>query len=245
MLRIALAASLALVSPYIAAAADWGMVNLDNSTFPRLVDGSRAVFVRFDREYPYGEKHDAWKALASSVAASSADALIANVGISTYGDKMNQDLAQKHGYKTAGKDLEYNDMDKFPKFKLFKKGSVDGIDYDGPVTTEDLIRFLKKEGGVHIGLAGTLQDFDEFAAQFKKGDKPSILAKAEAKLAGLSGEQKVSADQYIKVMKKLIEKSDFVDVESKRLEKIANDKSVSPDKKETFKKRLNVLASFH
>jgi hypothetical protein len=50
MLRIALAASLALVSPYIAAAADWGMVNLDNSTFPRLVDGSRAVFVRFDRE---------------------------------------------------------------------------------------------------------------------------------------------------------------------------------------------------
>ena len=81
----------------------------------------------------------------------------------------------------------------------FKKGSVDGIDYDGPVTTEDLIRFLKKEGGVHIGLAGTLQDFDEFAAQFKKGDKPSILAKAEAKLAGLSGEQKVSADHYIKV----------------------------------------------
>ena len=81
----------------------------------------------------------------------------------------------------------------------FKKGSVDGIDYDGPGTTEDLIRFLKKEGGVHIGLAGTLQDFDEFAAQFKKGDKPSILAKAEAKLAGLSGEQKVSADQYIKV----------------------------------------------
>ena len=53
------------------------------------------------------------------------------------------------------------------------------------------------------------------------------------------------ADWRPQVMKKLIEKSDFVDVESKRLEKIANDKSVSPDKKETFKKRLNVLASFH
>ena len=85
----------------------------------------------------------------------------------------------------------------------FKKGSTDGIDYDGAVTTEDLIRFLKKEGGVHIGLAGTLQDFDELAAQFKTGDKPSILAKAEAKLAGLSGEQKVSADQYIKVRRSM------------------------------------------
>ena len=53
------------------------------------------------------------------------------------------------------------------------------------------------------------------------------------------------ADLRPQVMKKLIEKSDFVDAESKRLEKIANDKSVSPDKKETFKKRLNVLASFH
>merc|ERR1712224_986560 len=159
-MRTAPTACLALIALvfHVSNASDWGIVNLDNSTFPRLVDGSRAVFVRFDREYPYGEKHDAWKAMAAAVAGSNADVLIANVGISTYGDKLNQDLAQKFGYKSEGKDLEYNDMDKFPKFHLFKKGADDkGEEYTGSVTSEDLIRFLKKAGGVHIGLQGTLQ----------------------------------------------------------------------------------------
>ena len=138
-MRTAPTACLALIALvfHVSNASDWGIVNLDNSTFPRLIDGSRAVFVRFDREvrnaqhllpavwlfvlqYPYGEKHDAWKAMAAAVAGSNADVLIANVGISTYGDKMNQDLAQKYGYKDSGKDLEYNDMDKFPKFKLVR-----------------------------------------------------------------------------------------------------------------------------
>merc|ERR1719424_2344348 len=32
---------------------------LDNTTFDKIVDGSRAVIVRFDKEYAYGDEHDA------------------------------------------------------------------------------------------------------------------------------------------------------------------------------------------
>merc|ERR1711988_778465 len=213
-----LALYLVLASLHASLASDWGIVNLDNSTFPRLVDGSRTVFVRFDREYPYGEKHDAWKAMAAAVAGSNADVLVGNVGISTYGDKMNQDVAQKYGYKTAGKDLEYNDMDNFPKFNLFKKGAADkSVEYTGAVTNEDLIRFLKKEGGVHIGLQGTLQHFDELAAKFKDGDKAALLKQAEEKAAAEGKDSKATADQYVKTMKKIIDKPDFVATETKRL----------------------------
>ena len=52
------------------------------STFDRLVDGSRHIFVRFDKEYSYGDEHDAWKDFAKTVGESSADVLIADVGVS-------------------------------------------------------------------------------------------------------------------------------------------------------------------
>eukprot|EP00965_Chrysotila_dentata_P151012 4990410-Pleurochrysis_carterae.AAC.1 len=51
-------------------------------TFDRIIDGSRNVFVRFDKEYAYGEAHDAWKEYAKTVGESAADLLSADVGVS-------------------------------------------------------------------------------------------------------------------------------------------------------------------
>ena len=76
-----------------AQAADYNVVNLDNNTLKLLTGQELPAFVRFDRDYPYGEKADAFKALAQS--AVGAKVLIATVGISTYGEKMNQ--AQRSG----------------------------------------------------------------------------------------------------------------------------------------------------
>ena len=73
------------------------------------------------------------------------------------------------------------------------------MEYDGSVTQEDLVRFLKKEGGVHIGLKGTLQLFDELAAKFKDGDKNALLKEAEEKAAVESGDRKATAELYVKV----------------------------------------------
>ena len=52
------------------------------STFDRIVDGSRNAFVRFDKEYSYGDEHDAWKEFAKTVGESAADLLSCDVGVS-------------------------------------------------------------------------------------------------------------------------------------------------------------------
>ena len=36
--------------------------SLRTRTFDRIIDGTKAVLVRFDKEYSYGDEHDAWKA---------------------------------------------------------------------------------------------------------------------------------------------------------------------------------------
>merc|ERR1719458_372455 len=121
------------------------------------------AFVRFDKEYAYGEKADAFKALAA--AAVGADVIIGTVGISTYGEKQNQDLAELYGYKKAGKDLEYSDMDKdFPKFRFFPANGGKDIDYTGAVTMEAMTLFLKKEARVYFGLKGAVRTFDALAS---------------------------------------------------------------------------------
>ena len=70
------------------------------STFDRIIDGSKDVFVRFDKEYAYGDDHDAWKKFAAEVGGSSAAMLVADVGVSEYGDKDNKDLADRFSIKT-------------------------------------------------------------------------------------------------------------------------------------------------
>ena len=78
------------------------------STFPRIVDGSKSVIVRFDKEYSYGDEHDAWKDFALKVGESSAEMLVCDVGVSEYGDKDNSDISEKYGIKT----------DEFPQYRL-------------------------------------------------------------------------------------------------------------------------------
>merc|ERR1712039_699783 len=137
------------------------------------------------------------KALA--VAAVGADVIIGTVGISTYGDKQNQDLAELYGYKKAGKDLEYTDMDKdFPKFRFFPANGGTDVEYSGAVTSEAMTLFLSQEAKVYFGLKGTLRNFDAFAAEYVKGnDRVSTLARA--KEAATAAEEKDAAAYYVKV----------------------------------------------
>ena len=87
---------------------DRGILKLDNTTFDRLIDGSKTVFVRFDKEYSYGDEHDAWKSFAAKVGDSSADILICDVGVSEYGDKDNADISDRYSIKS----------DDFPQYRL-------------------------------------------------------------------------------------------------------------------------------
>merc|ERR1719284_835711 len=84
--------SLALCLTSAAGYVDRGILKLDNTTFDRLIDGTRNVIVRFDKEYSYGDEHDAWKEFAKTVGESSADILVCDVGVSEYGDKDNEEF---------------------------------------------------------------------------------------------------------------------------------------------------------
>ena len=78
------------------------------STFDRIIDGTKSVMVRFDKEYSYGDEHDAWKDFAAKVGGSSADMLVADVGVSEYGDKENSDISDR--FSIASGD--------FPQYRL-------------------------------------------------------------------------------------------------------------------------------
>ena len=78
------------------------------STFDRIIDGTKSVIVRFDKEYSYGDEHDAWKDFAGKVGDSSAEMLVADIGVSEYGDKDNSDLSDRYSIKA----------DDFPQYRL-------------------------------------------------------------------------------------------------------------------------------
>ena len=82
----------------------------------------------------YGEKQDAFKKFAES-AANTKKLLIAEIPITDFGDKENDQLAKEYSVTKAD----------FPAYKLFLKGKSNPIDYTGDKTEDDLKRFLSQK----------------------------------------------------------------------------------------------------
>ena len=204
----------------------------------QVVAAHPAVIVKFDKQYPYGDKEDQFKRFAER-SNSQKDLLVAEVTISEYGEKENEALRERFGVS----------KDDYPAYKLFLKGNVDNpVNYSGDSSADDLTRFVKLEGGLWIGLPGCLQNLDKLAAEFMAGDEDArkqSLDSARAIFEGLEDENdKKNAKVYIKIMEKILEKGDdYVSTETKRVGGLAEGK-VTSDKKEMFKTRINILSSF-
>jgi len=215
---------------------DRGILKLDNTTFDRLVDGSRNVFVRFDKEYSYGDEHDAWKEFAKTVGESSADVLICDVGVSEYGDKDNSDISERFSIKS----------DDFPQYRFWGKGkasSTDPVSYSADKKKDDFLRFIQEKAGAWIGLAGQVKEMDILAKEFMTAsDKAAVAKKAAA--VEVDEKDADAAKYYVKVMTKGAADADFVSKETTRLKKMMDDGSVKASKKEQFGRRLNMLSSF-
>ena len=108
MLILAVCTSTSLIQ-----AASLGAINLDEFTFDKIVDGSRDVLVKFDKDYPYGDEEDEFKALCKTVGPLRTSLGIAEVGVQDYGDRHNEGLRERFGIS----------RDSFPAYRLFKKGT--------------------------------------------------------------------------------------------------------------------------
>merc|ERR1711933_243645 len=123
-----------------------------------------------------------------------ADLIIGNVGIGVHDGQINQDLAERYGYKASGKKLEYNDMDNlFPRFRFFPAHGGKELEYTGAVTADAMMMFLKKEAKVYFVLKGTLRNFDKLAAEFVRAsdnEKAAKLALTKAEAGAASAADK-------------------------------------------------------
>ncbi|XP_020894627.1 endoplasmic reticulum resident protein 29 [Exaiptasia diaphana] len=213
-----------------------GAVGLDSLTFDKIIKNHRAVLVKFDKQYAYGDKEDVFKEFCKK-AASQPQLLVAEVGISEYGDKENSDLKERFQLK----------KEDFPYYMLFLQDSVDPIHYKGEINGNDLIAFVSKQAGLWIGLPGCVELFDNFARDFFKEEsqQSGVIKEAEDVLSTITDpKQKTAGDLYIKIMKKVKEKGvEFIDIEIQRVNKLLKDK-ITVKKRKLFQSRLDILTSF-
>ncbi|XP_067135242.1 endoplasmic reticulum resident protein 29 [Centruroides vittatus] len=214
-----------------------GAVELDSLTFDKIVNKFEAVVVKFDIAYPYGEKEDEYGKVAES-SQFTPELLVAEVGVKDYGDRENSDLADHYGVS----------KENFPVVKLFVQGTKEPYTFTGEFKSEELKAFIKKHSKVRLVLDKCLRQFDELAARFMKADEEerrTIVEEArEASLKLTEEGEKKSADVYIKMMQKVVERGDgFIASETERVKNIKEGK-ITSSKKEEMQGRLNILESF-
>ncbi|XP_014782649.1 endoplasmic reticulum resident protein 29 [Octopus bimaculoides] len=229
---------LALLWPACLAEMIKGSVPLNSGVFDKVISKHKAVLVKFDETYPYGEKQEQFKKVAQSSYVQP-ELLIAEVQIADYGEQENMDLATRFNVK----------KEDFPVYKLFLQDKKEPIAYTGNVKDSAAIkRFVMKNTDLWLGMPGCLEDYDALVKNFARAsseERQAILAEAEEiKNKYRNDVQKSYATIYVKTMKKIMEKNDFLASEMKRVEKLKDGK-VSDKKKEQLSDRLNILNSFH
>jgi len=157
----------------------------------------------------------------------------------------------------------------YPTIKFFGKGEENPIDYNGGRTEQAFVDFLNEKCGTHraVGgglnnLAGRIPSLDELAQKFL-----DATASARKTILGEASNLGKDAKHYVRVMEKVVEKSnDYITKELKRyaifcspskpglqscltlfhdrLESILAKGALGPQKLDEIKVKFNVLSAF-
>jgi thioredoxin-like negative regulator of GroEL len=202
-----------------------GLIELDELSFPRVVDGTKDVFVVF-QEFSW-KPSDSVQAIVPDFA----DVIFAQVDGSE-----SKDLVAK--FKVTH----------FPSYIFFAKGqsveaSAANIISGEHLESHDLADF------VHANQNPEIRELKQLASQFAaaaEDEKKTLLSEAEGLISKLSGDKaKKYASYFVTTMKKILEKGkDFVTSEIKRLDNLSSGKSATAEKKREFAQRINVLNAF-
>ncbi|CAH0595127.1 unnamed protein product [Chrysodeixis includens] len=224
------------IIPFAYQASTSGSVELDELSFDKITKKFEASLIKFDVAFPYGDKHEAFVALAKD-AKDEDELLVAEVGVKDYGEKDNEGLAKKYGAT----------KDNFPVVKLFVKGKPEPIPFDDSkgFSSDELRRFVREHTGLYLSLPGCVKELDKLAIQFmkaKKDERKKILKKTEEVQKTLGKES--SGKIYKTVMEKILEKGEeFIQTEHERVKKLLSGK-VSDEKKKELGNRVNILLTF-
>lgn len=200
-----------------------------------MVPRFTASLVKFDTQYPYGDKHEQFVEFAKEVAATP-DLLIAEVGVQDFADRENSDLAQRYSAK----------KDDFPVLKLFLGSVENPITFAGEWKADELKHFLRSRSGLRVVLSNCIASFDELVDEFmatgSEQTRQELFNKAQS--LPVSESEKKSADVYIKLMQKVVERgTKFIPSESERVKNLLESK-LSDTKKSELLVRRNILRSF-
>jgi hypothetical protein len=220
------------------------------------------ALVSVDREYPYGSKHDAFKAAAAAIADAgpSARSLLA-VGVPVSVGRpgmaeVNAKLAKRFGVlpKKEGEEI---DKDSLPKLFFIAAGKKveQAVAYAGDKEDGDAIaRWAAELAGVFVGLKGQVKEMHvggkallkKLASSGAGSDADALLEEVKKVANKQPAETKEYVEYYVKVLEKAArEKSKaaaWLSGEEKRLRRMADDAAVAENKKETLKWRANVLS---
>mmetsp|Transcript_58057 Transcript_58057/g.96279 ORF Transcript_58057/g.96279 Transcript_58057/m.96279 type:complete len:295 (-) Transcript_58057:689-1573(-) len=243
-----------------------GVLTLDGYSFPKIVDGSHNVVVKFGTGNDYSEGAEQWDRLGHELM-DKPDIVLAEVTLSSGGMDDDYDMYGYGGVGSDGDDETGNEQllaqfnispDSLPQFRLFLKGS----DQSQPLSYStdkygDLLSFIQSNG-IYLGLEGCLREFDDLAKAFvnsfndqSKRDQVGETAKKEmnkydAKGAASDEVNLKSAKYYIKVMAKMVASNNmrWVETEIERLAKILMSGNLNQTKQQWFQQRLNILSVF-
>jgi len=199
-----------------------GVLELDDVSWSRIVDGSKNVFIAFV-EHSWKDPTDFEKVAEEF---KDTNVIIAKVDCSS-----NEDLKKKY------------DVTNYPSFRFFPQGSKDAVPliYTGAEKPEEINDFIR------VQLNPKLSELKALAAQFvaSSGDRASINRKVENIVNGLTGSDQEYGKIYLNNFKKILEKGDeFIKAEKDRLTGLIENKSTTGKKKSEFTKRLNILNAF-
>ncbi|XP_064620315.1 endoplasmic reticulum resident protein 29-like isoform X3 [Lineus longissimus] len=231
-----------------------GAININYGTFDKVIRQFKAVLVRFDDAYPYGDKHDEFKKLAVS-AMTQPDLLIADYGINDDSGRDDEEQA----YDVQSKDMQANreyaqgmgiQKDDWPVFVLYINSQKRNLTYTGDVTVDDMKAWITKETGLWLGLPFCMEIFDEMVSAFLKLENQDEMEDAVKQAEGVAAtledyNEKESARMYVTYMNKIIEKGkDFIETELERVKKLRGGQA-SDNKKEQLRNRYYMLTSFY
>jgi len=141
----------------------------------------------------------------------------------------------------------------FPTLIYFPTDDKKGTKYEGARDLSALVEYINEKAGTHRTAdgryndkAGRLAEFDELVSNFfSSSDHESIIQKATNLASSLKDDAAKYAAIYVRTLQKVAkEGKQYLETELQRLARMIDSSAVTPQKRDEFSIRHNILSAF-